>query len=163
MTGNTPAADLERAVRSALRRRLQLSRIEEHERWDDECAQAILRAAEAANPSFTLIVKLADDGTVTVGPWTFPEAGTGLELPAREWAAFVAAVKAGAYDETVTVPARAAEGAGGGRAAPVAHGASPEAPQAAPATSGPDEDAGQPRAQRPARQQPRRTTKAGRA
>lgn len=45
MTEPAATADLERAVRAALRRRLQLTRTEGHAEWDEECVAAILAAA----------------------------------------------------------------------------------------------------------------------
>lgn len=147
MTEPTSAPGLERAVRAALRRRLQLSRAEDHERWDDECVAAILRAVETADTSFTLLVQLAEDGAVTISDWTFPESGTGLSVPARDWAAFVAAVKAVEYDEMVSAW-RTAQAA----ALPGAAAASGQAPEPGP-----------PAPPRQQGQQPRRTARSQRA
>lgn len=76
MTDTAPAAaDLERAVRSALRRRLQLTRTEGHPQWDDECVVAILAAAGvyAAKESLAAVaaavsVPAPDNGTVAGEP-----------------------------------------------------------------------------------------------
>jgi hypothetical protein len=100
-------ADLERRVRSALATRLRNGRVADHPEWDDECVTAIMAAFDGSAEGPAIIAELAGDGTVRVSNWTFPKSGDGLSLPAQQWADFVAGVKAGSYDDMVTVPGSA--------------------------------------------------------
>lgn len=100
------AASLEAVVRSALTRLQQLSRVAAIPEHHDEAAAVIMRAVEAAQPRPVLVlVRLLDDGRVIVTNEDYGDRG--LALPARDWADFVAGVKAGDFDEMVTAPASA--------------------------------------------------------
>jgi ABC-type amino acid transport substrate-binding protein len=100
--------DLEQAVRAALTRRLQLSRVPEVPGWDAEAVAAILTAAGNAVIADQIedamraqvCVDLASDGRVLVTSQARP--GGVISFQPQAWAGFLAAVKAGEYDEHIT-------------------------------------------------------------